>query len=74
MRRPTPLKRHIFESQITQREIAQKAGIDPGHLSRIVNGLHANDATQRRIAAALERDVCEVFPSDVQPSEGNGSA
>lgn len=65
MRQPTPLKRAIFESERTQREIAAEIGMDPSHLSRIVNGLHAADATRAAIAAALGRQVDDVFPPEV---------
>ncbi len=58
----TPLKRAIFESQRVQREIADEVGIDPGHLSRIVNGLHCNAETRAKIAAALGREVGELWP------------
>lgn len=63
MSRPTPLKRAIFESGRVQKDIASEIGIDPAQLSRIVNGLHCDDATRLRIAAALGRDVADVFPS-----------
>lgn len=66
MRTLTPLKRAIFESQRVQRDIAAEIGIDEAHLSRIVNGLHCNDATRLRIAAALGRDVSELFPPVVR--------
>lgn len=66
MRQPTPLKRAIFESQRSQREIAAEVGMDPSHLSRIVNGLHADEATQRKIAAALRRDVAQLFPTEAE--------
>lgn len=69
MRTPTPLKRAIFESQRTQREIAREVGIDPGHLSRIVNGLHCSDGTRQKIATALGRRVDEVFVTDVTQAD-----
>lgn len=60
MRTPTPLKRAIFESGKTQREIARETGMDPSHLSRIVNGLHCDDATWAKLAAAIGRSVDEL--------------
>ncbi len=60
--RPTALKRAIFESGRIQREIASELGMDPARLSRIVNGLHCDDRTRGRIAAALGRNVCELWP------------
>lgn len=64
MRRPTPLKRAIFESRRTQRDIADAVGITPSHLSRIVNGLHVDDGTQEKIASELGRNVSDLFPFD----------
>ncbi len=65
MRTPTPLKRAIFESGRVQREIAAEIGMDPAHLSRIVNGMHCDDATRGKIAAAIGRTVEDVFPAPV---------
>lgn len=65
MSTPTPLKRAIFESQRTQREIAAALGMDAGHLSRIVNGLRVSASVQAKIAAVLGRPVDELFPGDV---------
>lgn len=42
--------------------LADRADLDPGHLSRIVNGLHPTDATARKIADALGRDVADLWP------------
>ncbi len=64
MRHPTPLKRAIFESGRVQREIASELGMDPARLSRIVNGLHCDDGTREKIAAALERNVSELWPGE----------
>jgi transcriptional regulator with XRE-family HTH domain len=61
MRKPTPLKRAIFEAQLTQRDLAREVGMDPAQFSRIVNGLHVNEATEQKIAAAVGRDVSELF-------------
>lgn len=58
----TPLKIAIVSSGIAQQEIARKLGMDPTHLSRIVNGLHCDDATKRRIADVLGRDLQELWP------------
>ena len=61
----SPLRRAIFESQRPQRHIAAEAGISESHFSRIVNGLRCDDATQHRIASALNREVDELWPADV---------
>lgn len=63
MSRPTPLKRAIFESQRTQRDIADEIGMSPSHLSRIVNGLHADERTRSSIARALGRTTDELWPA-----------
>lgn len=69
MPKPTVLKRAIFDSQRTQRDIAVEVGIREDKLSRIVNGLHCDDATRLKIANALCRNVSELFPSDEQEGE-----
>lgn len=64
----TPLRVAIAESGLTQKEIA--AGVaerlgrrfDPAQLSRIVNGLHADEATRRAIADEMRREVDDLFP------------
>lgn len=58
----TPLRVAIFESDLTQREIAARAGIHESYLSRIVSGLHVGHATRVAIAKALGRQVEDVFP------------
>lgn len=64
-KRPTPLKRAIFESGVLQKDLADKIGIDKGHMSRIVNGLHPTDATRRKIARALNRSERDLWPERI---------
>ena len=59
---PTPLRLAIAASGRLHQDIAAEAGISPSHLSRIVNGLHAPQATRDAIADALDREVSELFP------------
>lgn len=61
---PTPLKRAIFESGRSQRDLANEVGIHETSLSRIVNGFHADDATRQRIADALGRKTGELWPEN----------
>jgi transcriptional regulator with XRE-family HTH domain len=58
----TPLRLAIAQSGLTQREVADAAGLHESRLSRIVNGLHCDEATREAIARALGRHVDEVFP------------
>jgi hypothetical protein len=52
----------IFESGRTQRDIvAAIPGLREDQLSRIVNGLHTDEPTQKAIAHALGRQVAELF-------------
>lgn len=60
----TPLKRLIFESGRTQRDIAAEVGVSEWTLSRIVNGLHTTERMQAAISDALGRTVEEVFPAE----------
>lgn len=59
----TPLQRVIREEGRKQSWLAQRVGCDEAHLSRIVNGLHPDDATKQSIADALGRDVTELWPA-----------
>jgi transcriptional regulator with XRE-family HTH domain len=58
MRKPTPLKRAIFDSGRRQKEVAEAVGLDEATFSRIVNGLHTNEA----IADELGVPASAVFP------------
>jgi transcriptional regulator with XRE-family HTH domain len=55
MNKPTPLKLAIVRSGLSQKDIAADVGLDPAQLSRIVNGLHCDDATANHIADVLRR-------------------
>lgn len=59
MKRPTSLKLAIVKSGIAQKDIAAEIGMDPAHLSRIVNGLHTDDATQAALARVIQRRTGE---------------
>jgi hypothetical protein len=69
MRRVTPLKLAIIESGRLQKDIAaavaERLGrnFDQAQLSRIVNGLHADEHTRHVIADILRRNVDDLFPS-----------
>lgn len=62
MKPRTPLQRIIREEGRKQSWLAEKVGIDQASLSRIVNGLHADEATRTAIADALGRQVDELWP------------
>lgn len=57
----TPLKIAIVQSGRPQREIAAALDMHPSHLSRIVNGLHADERTQEALARELDRRVADLF-------------
>lgn len=61
MKRVTKLKVAVVASGRTQKEIAEAAGLNETHFSRIVNGLHCDDATQLAIASTLGREIDELF-------------
>lgn len=61
----TPLAQVIrLQGWGAQRRIARELGISESHFSRIVNGLHVDDATRQRIAHALGRQVSDLWPSE----------
>lgn len=57
----TPLQRYLRERGIKQSWLAERAGMSTARLSLICNGLHADEATRRAIAEALERDEADLF-------------
>lgn len=59
----TRLKTILREEGRLQSWLATRVGIRQDALSRIVNGLHCDQDVQAKIAAALGRDVADVFPS-----------
>ena len=61
-RRITPLRRAIFDSGMTQRDVAKVTGIGEKRLSLIVNGWHADDDTQKALAEALGQSQDDLFP------------
>jgi transcriptional regulator with XRE-family HTH domain len=60
---PSPLRLAIAASGRTQRDIAEAAGISERKLSQIVNGLHADEATQELIASELRQSRADLFPA-----------
>lgn len=61
MRKPTPLKRAIFDRQLVQKDLAAELGIDPGYLSQIVGGRPCGDELAHRIAAEIGEPVDALF-------------
>lgn len=60
---PTALKRAIFDSGETQRDLARRLGIDETVLSKFVTGDRTpSDATRQSIADALDVEVSELWP------------
>lgn len=59
----TPLRVALAQAGMTQTDLAEKAGIERSRLSRIVNGLHADDGTRDAIAHALGRTPDELWPA-----------
>lgn len=69
MKRPTPLKVAVIRSGRQQREIAESLGIPETTFSRIVNGLHADDATRKRIVRELRTTVPDVTLETLWPEQ-----
>lgn len=63
MKPRTNLQRVLLEEGRKQSWLAGKIGIDQASLSRIVNGLHADERTRAAIADALGRHPDELWPS-----------
>jgi transcriptional regulator with XRE-family HTH domain len=66
-RKNIALKVAIIEREITQREVARRAGIAEVRLSMFVRGCQvATDEEQRALAKVLRRDRSALFP---EPAE-----
>lgn len=68
----TALKRAFFESEVPQKDVADRVGISESYLSKIVNGLHCAPALQEAVATEISeldsrRDwsVEDLFPQEV---------
>jgi transcriptional regulator with XRE-family HTH domain len=59
----TPLKLAVVASGRRQKDIAAQVGLDEATFSRIVNGLHAPDATRAAIAQALDVPEADLWPT-----------
>ena len=63
-----PLKIRILERKISQVALSQAAGIPDATLSKIVNGWHKPNQTQKEKIAHL----LGCRPEDIFPGESNG--
>lgn len=61
----TPLKTVLTEEGRKQSWLSERTGIEKSRLSYIVNGLHPRDDEAAAIAAALGRQINELWPSAV---------
>ena len=61
MKRVTRLKLAIVASGRLQRDIAHELGLQESTLSRYANGLHVPESKRPAIAAALGREVDDLF-------------
>jgi transcriptional regulator with XRE-family HTH domain len=61
-RNRTPIKRAIFESDLTQRELAAQVGLSESRMSLIANGLRVSDELSDKLATALGRSAAELWP------------
>jgi DNA-binding XRE family transcriptional regulator len=58
----TPLKRLLFEREMTNRELARKCDLDENGLGQIINGKRVpNLITAMKIARALEVNVEDLW-------------
>ena len=62
MKSLTPLGAVLQEEGRRQTWLAERTGINPSDISRIVNGMNAPQAKREAISAALHRPVADLFP------------
>jgi transcriptional regulator with XRE-family HTH domain len=60
--RVTPLKLAILEAGVTQKSVAEKAGMSETRLSHIARGLHPSNDEAVALADAIGRTVDELWP------------
>lgn len=61
------IQRQVSERGWSQRQLAQRASIQPNTLTSIIkHGSHADTKTFKRIADALEVEICELFLTQEQ--------
>ena len=59
------LLKRIREQQITQKELADKAGLSKSFISEVVRGRrNPNDEQQKQIAEALKTSVKSIFSNN----------
>jgi transcriptional regulator with XRE-family HTH domain len=58
----TPIRSALADSGLSQKEVAEAAGISPSRMSLIASGLHPAEPTRAAIAAALGRSTAELWP------------
>jgi transcriptional regulator with XRE-family HTH domain len=62
MKRQTKLKAALFESGVTQRELAGKTGIPANYISRFLSGrFNLTEEEKAKIGQALRRPISELF-------------
>ncbi len=67
MNRPvTPLRLAIVASGKRQKELAAEVGLSESRMSMIANGLHVDEATREKIAAALDTSVSALWPENAE--------
>jgi len=65
MRKLTKLKKTIIQKGFYQKEVAERACIDPSYLSLIANGrLKPTELQKAKIATALNTSVEEIFEKE----------
>jgi hypothetical protein len=57
----TPLKAILLAEGRSQTWLSKATGIDRPTVCRIANGLHTTEGNREKIAAALGREVSDVF-------------
>jgi len=60
----TPLERQfaLKKRGITQKQVAEAIGVSPISVSDVIRGQRVSDRIMRGIAAAIGKDVRQVFP------------
>jgi lambda repressor-like predicted transcriptional regulator len=60
---PVQIRVELIKKGVSQSALARELGVWPSTIGKIIDGLSASDRIRRAIAAAIGRDVREIWPS-----------
>lgn len=59
----TKIRIALLQAGVAQAAIAREIGVQPQAVYKVIEGLSASDRIRRAIAASINKDVREIWPS-----------